>query len=401
MHRYAPDFELEIDGTPIPPALRGSITGITYQNGLEGADRVEVSIANADLRWLDDPLLQIDAPLRLWLGYADAPLTEMFVGEITGIDASFPNGGMPTLTVVAHDFLQRLTQGAKDRAFALSIPGIGKFPLPDPAIAALVSGVNLLVPVIDPAGAALSFLTLLLSYAIDPIEARRAIRIQESESDFEFLSKLARDNGWEMYIDHTLEPRGYMLRFQFLIQDYTPTVNLKWGESLLDFTPRITTVGQVVGVTTRIWLSSIKMEIVVVLAWDYDRAAFDLQIYPGLGSLEVLAGGKEQGLLKINATGPATAPKEILSTLLPKLNNRLTSSGSTLGNPEIRAGRVISFDGLGEQFSGLYRVTNATHTLDSGGYRTQFNVRKEVWFGSVPVPKGASGLLRVQGQTVG
>ena len=29
MHRYEPDFELEIDGTPIPPALRGSITGIT------------------------------------------------------------------------------------------------------------------------------------------------------------------------------------------------------------------------------------------------------------------------------------------------------------------------------------------------------------------------------------
>ncbi len=24
-----------------------------------------------------------------------------------------------------------------------------------------------------------------------------------------------------MYIDHTLEPQGYVLRFQFLIQDYS------------------------------------------------------------------------------------------------------------------------------------------------------------------------------------
>jgi hypothetical protein len=61
---------------------------------------------------------------------------------------------------------------------------------------------------------------------------------------------------------------------------------------------------------------------------------------------------------------------------------------------------VINFDGLGQQFGGLYRVTQATHTFDSSGYRTQFEARKEVWFGSIPIPKGASGLLRVQGQTI-
>ena len=46
-------------------------------------------------------------------------------------------------------------------------------------------------------------------------------------------------------------------------------------------------------------------------------------------------------------------------------------------------------------------MTSATHTIDSSGYRTQFDARKEVWFGSIPVPKGAGGLLRVQGQTIG
>jgi hypothetical protein len=41
-------------------------------------------------------------------------------------------------------------------------------------------------------------------------------------------------------------------------------------------------------------------------------------------------------------------------------------------------------------------VTSATHTVDGGGFRTAFDVRKEVWFDSVPVPKG----LRAQGQRV-
>ena len=56
--------------------------------------------------------------------------------------------------------------------------------------------------------------------------------------------------------------------------------------------------------------------------------------------------------------------------------------------------------GLGSQFGGLYRVTSATHIFDSSGYRTNFKVRKEVWFGRIPVPSGHGALLRVQGQSV-
>src|SRR5262249_50027816 len=115
---------------------------------------------------------------------------------------------------------------------------------------------------------------------------------------------------------------------------------------------------------------------------------------------ELLGSTKAQSVVKIEAIGPATAPKKILSELLPRLNNRLTATGSTIGNPLIKASKVIDFEGVGEQFSGLYRVTSATHTLDSGGYRTQFDARKEVWFGSIPRPKGASGLVRLQGQTI-
>jgi phage protein D len=404
--RYAPEYQIQINGDVIPSALRASVMQVSYQDGIEGADRVEITIANEGLRWLDHPLLQVDNGFALSIGYAPDPLEEVFVGEITGVNVSFPNSGMPTVTVIAHDFLQRLTIGTKDRAFALSLPCIGKFPLPDPVVAALVGTTNLLIPVTDDlVGAALSFLILLIAYALDPLEAKNGIRIQQGQSDFDFLSNLAKDNGWEMYIDHTLTPRGYRLRFQLPVQEYSPSLTLKWGESLMDFTPKISTVGQVAGISTRIWVPSIKTEFVIVLSWDFDRAAFDLVVFPGKGSLEELLGKKAQGVLKIQANGPALAPKKLLSELLPRLNNRLTASGSTIGDPRIKAFRVINFEGLGEQFGGLYRVTSANHTIDSGGYRTQFEARKEVWFGSlpfgsIPVPKGASGLFRVQGQTI-
>jgi hypothetical protein len=39
---------------------------------------------------------------------------------------------------------------------------------------------------------------------------------------------------------------------------------------------------------------------------------------------------------------------------------------------------VIRLDGLGPDFSGDYRVTSATHSIDAGGYRTSFQVRKEI-----------------------
>lgn len=399
--KYAPGFTVLLDGQPMPTAMRADITSLRYQDGIEGADRVEVTLANPGLRWLDHPLLQLDVGFTLKIGYAPDPLEQVFVGEITGVTPTFPSGGVPTLTIVAHDFLQRLTTGTKDRAFALSLPCIGKFPLPDPLVAELVGFTNLLIPTVDLLGAAVSFLSLLILYAVDPLEAKRSIRIQQGQSDFDFLSALAKENGWEMFIDHTQQPYGYRLHFQFLLQDYAPSVTLRWGQSLTEFTPRLTSVGQVAGIVTRIWVTAIKTEFVVALSWDFDRAAFDLQVFPGLGDLDALLGSaKAKGMLHVDATGPVTVPRKLLGELLPRLNNRLTGTGATVGDPAIKAGRVVDLQGLGGQFGGLYRVTSATHTIDGSGYRTSFEVRKEVWFGSIPLPKGAAGLVRVQGTTL-
>jgi hypothetical protein len=399
--QYAPLFKVELDGGNLPAGLRGSIVSVTYTDGMEGADSVDVTFANPNLQWLDHPLLTVDKGFKLFIGYAQNPLEEVFVGEITGVEPSFPNGGMPTIRVTAHDFLQRLTHGKVDRAFAIKIPKLFTIPLPDPAVAAIVSATNLLIPDLDPIGGALSTLMTLASFIAAPQEGQKFTRKQQGQTDFEFLTAISKENGWEMFVDHTQDPKGYVLRFQFLIQDYSPSVTLEWGQSLMDFTPRITTMGDVFGVSARVWIASVQLEFVIAVSWDYDRAAFDLKISPGIGDLSAMLGDGASKTISIKPTSFPNSLREILTELLPRLNNRLTGTGSSVGNPAIKAGKVINLLGLGSQFSGLYRITSATHTFDGSGYKTSFKVRKEVWFGSIPVPKGPGGLLRVQGQSIG
>ncbi len=399
--QLAPQFNVQIGGGNLPAEMRGSVASITYTEGMEGSHSVEITLANQNLQFLDDPLLTVDQGVKLFIGYAPDPLEQVFVGEITGVEPSFPNGAMPMIRVTAHDFLQRLTHGKLDRSFAITIPETIAIPLPDPVVAAIVSGTNLLVPGLDPIGGALSTLMTLASFIAAPAEPEKWVRVQENVSDFDFLSSIAKENGWEMYIDHTHEPKGYFLRFQFLMQDYSPSVGLEWGKSLMEFTPRITTVGDVFGISTTVWVASLQLEFTIVVSWDYDRAAFNLMIFPSLGDLEGVLGESAKKTISLKVTGFANSLREILTELLPRLNNRLTGTGSTIGNTQVRAGKVINLAGLGSTFSGLYRITEATHTFDGSGYKTSFKVRKEVWFGGIPVPKGPAGLVRVNGQAIG
>jgi len=389
---YAPQFQIRIDGEELPAGLLASIASVKLQNGLEGADRVEMALANQGYRWLDHPLLHIDRPFSLAIGYAPDPLTVVFAGEITGVEPTFPSSGIPTINIAAQDRMHRLTRNKKDLSFIRSIPFVGNFPLPDAAV--IASALGDLKPSIDPVGGALSLLTMLASYLAAPGIAQKGVRSQESTSSFDFLTKIAKDSGWEMYIDHSMEPHGFVMRFKSIVADMMPEVVLRAGETLIDFTPRLTSVGDVEAVTARIWVDSLKTEFVLALSWDFDRKTFDFRILPGqVGSIKEILGPAAENSIDVKPPSFATAPQTIFNELLPRLNNRLTGSGSTVGHPQIMAGKVIGIEGLGERFSGLYRVTSATHSLDSGGYKTTFEVRQDAFLGAIPVPKGVSAAL--------
>lgn len=387
--RYKPEFKIRINDNDLPAALRASITSVRYQDGRQAADRVEIGIANTNLRWLQThirglgfqpfptgvklgPVGRLDAApegtfdldnkLTLEMGYAPDPLEEMFLGEVTGVSVSFPNGGMPTMTMVAHDYLHRLSQGKYARGFG---------PLADALVVMILSAENLLIPLIDPAITAVS--TALT--AINVIFKGTGTK-QESESDLELLTKIAAQYGADFWVDgNTL----YLSRF---MKEYTPSLTLTWGESLSEFSPQVSTIGQVAGVSMKFTLREIPLDFLVTVAWDFDRETLSVSVIPGVAA----AGAKAVvGPAFTIVDQPISSPADIANSALviygelrKKLNNRLTGSGSAVGDPRLRAGAIIRLEGLGPDFSGDYRVKSATHSIDSSGYKTNFEVFKEI-----------------------
>src|SRR5215216_1177039 len=240
--QYAPNYKIRINDTDLTAALRSSVISVRYQDGINASDRVEVSFANANLRWLQNHIrglgfqpfptgiavgpigrldaapegtFDIDNKLSLEMGYAPDPLETMFLGEVTGVNVNFPNSGMPSMTLVAHDYLNRLAKGSYARGFG---------PLADALVAIILSAENLLIPLIDPA-------VMVVSTALTAINVifKGSGTKQEGESDLQLLQKIAAQYDADFWVEgDTL----YLSRF---MKEYSPRLTLKWGESLLDF----------------------------------------------------------------------------------------------------------------------------------------------------------------------
>jgi hypothetical protein len=391
--RFAPEFALFIGGQPAPADLRASIQAVRCHTGYEGLDEVELTLANEKLRWLDHDLFALDTGLTLKLGYAPDPLVQVFDGEVVAHGANFPSGGMPTMSITAHDRRHSMRDGNKVRWFAIPLPCPGNLPLPDIATASIVTLENLLLPIFDPVGAALSIIlggVDAFVAATDPGSAQKVIRKQANESDYDFLNRLAAENGWDVLMEHDGATGGHMLRFTSSLDNLNADFTFAFGQTLIDFAPRISTVGQVGSVGGFVWVPAIKMSFSVTLGFDWDRMSITLAIFPGVVPIGMTPGDY---MIEEPLT-PTSIPRKLVAELIPRLNKRLTATGTVLGDPNIRAGNVLRIENVGAEFGGLYRATGVTHTIDAGGFRTRFDARKEIWFGSIP--PSAQGAIPVR-----
>lgn len=382
--RFAPEFAVRLDGAAIPAELRASIQSVSCKTGYDGVDEVELMLANEQLRWLDSPLFRLDTSLALSLGYAPGPLVQVFDGEVVARGATFPSGAMPTVSVTAHDRRHKMRDGNKVRWFAIPLPCPGNLPLPDIATASIVTLENLMLPIFDPVGAALSILLGGVDTFVavtDPISAQKVIRKQANESDYDFLGRIGAENGWDILVEHDGALGGHLLRFTSSLDHLQADFTFGYGRSLIDFSPRVSRVGQIATVGGFVWVPAIKMTFVVTLGFDWDRMSLTLSIYPGIVPI-----GMQPGDYMIDEPlTPTSIPRKLVAEIIPKLNKRLTASGTVVGEPRLRAGQVVRIEGTGEEFGGLYRLTSVHHTLDGGGFRTRFDARKEIWFGSIPL----------------
>jgi uncharacterized protein len=261
--------------------------------------------------------------------------------------------------------LHRLADGKYARGF-------GMF-LPDWLIAAILSAENLLIPLIDPVVGAQSTAMTVLNILFDHSGRK------QRGSDLDLLKEIAEAYDADFWVEGDV-----LFLSRFIGKEFEPRLTLTWGHSLLSYSPRVSKIGQVIGVAVKFTIPMIPIDFLMTVAWDFERESISVRIIPGAvaGALKTaMMGGPMMTLLNCKLHKPgdiARAAMSLVRTLRNKVNNRLTGSGSAVGDPRIRAGAVIKLDGLGPDFSGNYRVISATHTIDGSGYRTAFKVRKEI-----------------------
>lgn len=388
---YVPDFRVTINGQALSATLRASIGRVSYDDGVNVSDRVEVEFLNPNGRLLQThirglgfrpfptaikvgPLMtdivpegtfDLDNTLELALGYSPASLEDVFKGEITGVEADFPPSGVPTLRVIAHDYLHRLSEGKYARGFG---------PLPDFLIASILSAENLLIPLIDPLLVGASTAIAAVNYIFSGTG-----RKQKGQSDLDLMKEIAETYDADFWVE------GDALYLSRFFKEYEPRLALNWGQSLVSFSPRVSSIGQVGGVAAKFTLREIPLSFIVMISYDFDREAVKVLVVPGEAGSVVASMKTLIGPVLTLIRHPIGSPADIVNSALliahklrTKINNRLTGTGSALGDPNIRAGAVIRLDGIGQDFSGNYRVVSARHVIDHAGYRTDFSVRKEI-----------------------
>jgi phage protein D len=72
----------------------------------------------------------------------------------------------------------------------------------------------------------------------------------------------------------------------------------------------------------------------------------------------------------------AEADQRAKAALSERAKEFLTGDGETIGLPEIRPDRNVELANLGDPFSKIYYIQQATHKIDSNGYRTRFKVKE-------------------------
>lgn len=221
-----------------------------------------------------------------------------------------------------------------------------------------------------------------LNAVIDSTIERHPQIEQSQQSDWDFLKTLAdrnsddRNNHFEIYVDADGAQKRPTLHFGKPKVKAAPVVRLVWGEGLLSFKPQANLAGQVSKVEVYGWDVKRKEPIV-------GRASADDASGPQAKSVGqylnafVRAPDKQPTLrLRQPVFTQAEADQRAKAALSERTRTFLTGDAEAIGLPELRPDRTVQIDNLGPAFSRIYYIEQATHRIDTSGYRTRFKVRE-------------------------
>jgi phage protein D len=224
--RLIGQFYLKVDGRDAPEDLNRDLLEVTVENSLHLPDVATIIIHDPKLKWIDDAMFLPGKTIKIQ-SKADGVTDEIFDGEIVELEPDF-DSTTQKLHVRAFDRLHRLTRGRQVRSF-LNVS--------DGDLAKKIAG------------------EVGLSTKIGATPQVHDYVLQSNETNLALLQRRAAALGFLLYVE------GTVLHFEAADQSAAP-IELKWGDSLAEFRPRMTTMGQITEVTVRGWDPVKKQEVV-------------------------------------------------------------------------------------------------------------------------------------------
>lgn len=361
---YVPAFEVKVGQQRLDRGVIHDITQVSYKDSIKEIDSFEITISNWDgekreFKYSDRDLFNPGRKIELWMGYfGTSKLRLMLTGEITSLRPSFPAGGQPTLVVSGLNLLHRLRKKQESHSYQ---------GLTDNEIAKRIQG--------------------RLGVTIDTEENAPGAQeeyqylFQDNQYDIIFLLQRARAIGYDLTVieegDSTnLQAKPSRLRFAPSENVKQTVYELKYGLSLIDFQPTLTTAHQVAQVTVRGW-DAVKKQAIEVTVTRKDLETKGVGKDGGQDAIEQAFSEREEVIVNRPVASEQEARTLARRTLENNAKELVTGSGSVVGLPDLRAGCAIHIAGAGRRFSGRYFVTGTTHTIGDGGYTTRFECRRE------------------------
>lgn len=369
---YVPQFQVSIAGKTLEDGLLRDVMQVTYRDNVEEIDSFELVVNNWDAAArLPQPKYEPPSQpkyagifdpgqrLELRMGYMKE-MTLMLTGEITTLEPNFPEGGAPTLSVRGLNVLHALRTEQHTEHWDNQRDSDIATDLGNRSLQTGKAGLGIQVKT-DPA----------------PDETAEIFVMMHNQYDILFLMERARRHGYDLLLNEvsTTNPVRSLYFGPSKTKRETPTYKLVWGKTLCSFKPKLSTAKQVGEVTVRGWDRQNNQTIDATANWmDLVPAGPEQQ---RLSLIKQAFDGRNDVITNQPVRTKAEAKQKAIDILTRQLREMVTASGSTVGLPLLRAGRKVEIDKLGPRYSGTYYITSTTHTIGEGGYRTQFECRRD------------------------
>jgi phage protein D len=330
--------EVRVGGTKLDDSVGQRLVEARIQENLRLPDACLLRFSEPNLATIDQFPIQIGSEIEVLLSAIDGTsLTSTFKGKVVSLEPEFAAGTI--LGFRAYDGSHQLHQ-SKIAATYQNMTAAD--------IARKVgqrAGID--EGTIDSSGPPYDFIQ------------------QNNETDWEFLWKLAARIDFEvLVIDHKLyfrqagPPAG------------TQDIELKWGDNLISFRPRISGVQQVDQVTVR---ARNRQQ-----TTPFESTTSLQEPDSAIGISRATAAAALSGGTMVVADRPVHTQAEAGDLADAYASHMaagyLEAEGVAKGNPAIKAGSKVKVDGIGTSFGGTYVVSSCTHLFQgTHGYRTLFS----------------------------